>query len=147
MSAVPAPVRDVEDMIPADCHGMNFYESDPAFRILLNTMAPDLLGIGTALGSPRRTCGRASRRVGADRRSARAGLHPRDSFGRDSWIEYHPSYRHGEDRFRRMRTARDEPSAGRPRLARADGGAYEIRGKVPFRSRRVRADVPGQSVR
>ena len=26
MSAVPAPVRDVEDMIPADCHGMNFYD-------------------------------------------------------------------------------------------------------------------------
>ena len=45
MSAVPAPVRDVEDMIPADCHGMNFYESDPAFRILLeHYMAPDLHG-------------------------------------------------------------------------------------------------------
>lgn len=96
MSAVPAPVRDVEDMIPADCHGMNFYESDPAFRILLeHYMAPDLHGhlvphldcLGALAGGRLDELARI-----ADRHAP--VLHPRDSFGRDEdWIECHPSYR------------------------------------------------------
>lgn len=75
-------------MIPADCHGMDFYKSDPAFQILLeHYMAPHLDRLGALAGGRLAELARI-----ADLHAP--VLHPRDSFGRDEdWIEYHPSYR------------------------------------------------------
>lgn len=89
-----------EEMIPPDCHGANFYDIDPAFRVLLeHYMAPDL---HTHLAPHfSRLGGIAGGRLDelariADRHPPE--LHPRDAFGREEdWIEYHPAYREMEE--------------------------------------------------
>ncbi|MFO1188769.1 MAG: acyl-CoA dehydrogenase family protein [Alphaproteobacteria bacterium] len=85
--------------IAPDCHGANFYDADPAFRILLaHYMAPNL----HAHLEPhlRRLGGIAGGRLDELARVADRNepvLHVRDRFGRDDdWIEYHPAYREME---------------------------------------------------
>lgn len=99
MSQAAAIRPDVEDMIPPDCHGMNFYDIDPAFRTLLahymapalhEHLAPHLHRLGGLAGGRLDELARV-----ADRHPP--VLHPRDGFGRDEdWIEYHPAYREME---------------------------------------------------
>ena len=99
MSPVPKPRPGVEEMIPPDCQGMNFYDADPAFQALLaHYMADDLHAhlephlrrLGEIAGGRLDELARvADRHVPV--------LHPRDEFGRDAdWIEYHPAYREME---------------------------------------------------
>ena len=87
------------DLVAPDCHGLNFYEIDPAFRALLaHYMAPDLHAhlapqlsrLGALAGGKLDELART-----ADRQPP--VLHARDRFGRDEdWIEYHPAYKEME---------------------------------------------------
>ncbi|MCP5373754.1 MAG: acyl-CoA dehydrogenase family protein [Hyphomicrobiales bacterium] len=85
--------------VAPDCHGMNFYQADPAFRWLArHYMAADLHAhlephldrLGALSGGRLDTLSRlADRHVPV--------LHPRDPMGRDiDSIEYHPAYKEME---------------------------------------------------
>ena len=88
--------QDLSDWIAPDCHGLNFYDIDPALRDLLNVympedlrefMEPHFRKLGALSGTELDLWSRD-----ADRHVPK--LHARDARGRnEDWVEFHPSYR------------------------------------------------------
>lgn len=95
----PPVIGTGSDMVAPDCHGMNFFLADEAFRGILNLymepalrdhLWPHLARLGELAGAVLDDLARS-----ADRHPPI--LHPRDRFGHDEdWIEYHPAYREME---------------------------------------------------
>ncbi|WP_169542836.1 acyl-CoA dehydrogenase family protein [Sneathiella aquimaris] len=91
--------RTLEDWVPEDCHGLNFFEIDQSLQDVMEIYLPEDLrehmrpvfhNLGEIAGNRLDELSRiADRHIPV--------LHPRDARGRDrEWIEFHPAYREME---------------------------------------------------
>jgi len=93
------PGQSDSDRIPPDCAGLNFFDIDHQFQILLplyltqaelDHFSPHFERMGEVAGGQLNQLAMVADKNGPV-------LHPRDRFGRDiDWIEYHPAYREME---------------------------------------------------
>ncbi|WP_034279455.1 acyl-CoA dehydrogenase family protein [Advenella kashmirensis] len=89
---------DPAQLVAPDCHGMNFYDADPAFKALLKLrlpadtltfLDPHLSRLGEIAGNELDTYASI-----ADKERNKPYLRTRNRFGvNEDWVEYHPAYR------------------------------------------------------